>query len=280
MRSCCRRSRRATPSSPRPGIYGTVKRVEESIVVVEIAKGVTMKIAAAPSSEIIRDRAEARAVGSGRAARGKSAPAEIEEAADESDADDDAVDEDATDADRPTSDEASREELTAGSDIARGGRIDVSRAAVRCSGSRNRNSFGQEGALLSRVKRDAGILVLVAILLGVFAWLAFPLGRRPISVSTSRAAWRSSWRRSPPTTQPPRPNKMDQAVKIIQDRVNKLGVAEPEIQRQGERQDQRPASRASTTPSRRWQIIGKTAVLEFFDVKHFGTRLRQPRRTP
>jgi preprotein translocase subunit YajC len=44
------------------GIYGTVKRVEESVVVVEIAKGVTIKVARRAIAEIIRDSAEARAV--------------------------------------------------------------------------------------------------------------------------------------------------------------------------------------------------------------------------
>ena len=43
------------------GIYGTVKRVEDNIVVVEVAKGVTVKIARRAVAEIIRDPAEARA---------------------------------------------------------------------------------------------------------------------------------------------------------------------------------------------------------------------------
>ncbi|MBC7293898.1 MAG: preprotein translocase subunit YajC [Thermoleophilia bacterium] len=43
------------------GIYGTVKRVEENIVVLEVAKGVTMKIARRAVAEIIRDTKEARA---------------------------------------------------------------------------------------------------------------------------------------------------------------------------------------------------------------------------
>jgi preprotein translocase subunit YajC len=43
------------------GIYGTVKRVEESIVVVEIAKGVTVKVARRAIAEIIRDSATAAA---------------------------------------------------------------------------------------------------------------------------------------------------------------------------------------------------------------------------
>ena len=72
---------------------------------------------------------------------------------------------------------------------------------------------------------------------------------------------------------------MDQAVKIIQDRVNRLGVAEPEIQRQGEDKIsvQLPGI---DNPEQALQVIGKTAVLEFFDVKDFGTRLRHRGRGP
>lgn len=44
------------------GIYGTVKRVEENLVVVEVAKGVAIKIARRAVAEIIRDSAQARAV--------------------------------------------------------------------------------------------------------------------------------------------------------------------------------------------------------------------------
>ena len=62
------------------GIYGTVKRVEETIVVVEVAKGVTMKIARRAVTEIIRDPAETRASAPEGPARGKDAPAELESA--------------------------------------------------------------------------------------------------------------------------------------------------------------------------------------------------------
>jgi preprotein translocase subunit YajC len=67
------------------GIYGTVKRVEENIVVVEVAKGVTIKIARRAVAEIIRDSAEARAAAPEGPSRGKNQPAEIE-AADETEA--------------------------------------------------------------------------------------------------------------------------------------------------------------------------------------------------
>lgn len=64
------------------GIYGTVKRVEDNIVVVEVAKGVTLKISRRAVAEIIRDPAEARAAAPEGATRGKNAPAEIEAADD------------------------------------------------------------------------------------------------------------------------------------------------------------------------------------------------------
>ena len=44
------------------GIYGTVKRVEENLVVIEIAKGVTMKVVRRAIMDIIRDSAQAKAV--------------------------------------------------------------------------------------------------------------------------------------------------------------------------------------------------------------------------
>jgi len=62
------------------GIYGTVKRVEESLVVVEVAKGVSMKIARSAIAQIVRDDSQARAFAPEPAGRrGKKAPAEIEE---------------------------------------------------------------------------------------------------------------------------------------------------------------------------------------------------------
>jgi preprotein translocase subunit YajC len=63
-------------------MYGTVKRLEDNnIVVVEIAKGVTIKIARNAVSQIIRDKDEARAAAP--EPRGKAAPAEIEAEASE-----------------------------------------------------------------------------------------------------------------------------------------------------------------------------------------------------
>ncbi len=73
------------------GIYGTVKRIDDNIVSVEIAKGVTMKVARRAITEILsKDSAEGRAAAvSGSSRRGRSADAEtdIEEVVDETQTD-------------------------------------------------------------------------------------------------------------------------------------------------------------------------------------------------
>ncbi len=65
------------------GMYGTVKRVDDNVIEVEIAKGVTIKINRRAVSEIIRDRSEAKAVSPTRSTRGRRPAAEIEPAEDE-----------------------------------------------------------------------------------------------------------------------------------------------------------------------------------------------------
>lgn len=70
------------------GITGKVKRVEEDIVTIEVAKGVSMKFSRRAIVEIVNDPARARALspegtGGGRGKRGR---AEIEETTYESDA--------------------------------------------------------------------------------------------------------------------------------------------------------------------------------------------------
>lgn len=66
------------------GIYGKVKKVDDATVVVEVAKGVNMKIARRAVVEIVRDSAEVKNVAPDgtTGARGKRA-AQIEEPADD-----------------------------------------------------------------------------------------------------------------------------------------------------------------------------------------------------
>jgi preprotein translocase subunit SecD len=121
---------------------------------------------------------------------------------------------------------------------------------------------------LSRIKRDAGILVLVAILLGIAIYFAFPLSKTNLGLDLQGGL--SVILEAQDSAKNPRTDEgMTQAVKIIQNRVNKLGVAEPEIQRQGEWKIsvQLPGI---ANPEEALNVIGKTAVLEFYDVNQFG----------
>ena len=116
---------------------------------------------------------------------------------------------------------------------------------------------------MSRVQRDAGILVLVAILLGVAAYFAFPLSKTNLGLDLQGGL--AVILEAEGATD----DEMKQAVDIIQNRVNKLGVAEPEIQRQGSTKIsiQLPGI---DNPQEALEIIGRTAVLEFYDVREFG----------
>jgi preprotein translocase subunit YajC len=72
------------------GIYGTVKRVEDTVVVIEIAKGVTIKVVRRAIADIIRDSAKAKAVAPEGASTGvakKGGRAEKEASSDESESD-------------------------------------------------------------------------------------------------------------------------------------------------------------------------------------------------
>lgn len=121
---------------------------------------------------------------------------------------------------------------------------------------------------MSATRRDVLILVLVAALTGLMAYFAFPLSKTNLGLDLQGGLAVTL-----EVKESDKPNatsdKIDQAVSVIQDRVDRLGVAEPEIRRQGEWQisvqlpgieDQEQAL----------EIIGKTAVLEFFPVADFG----------
>jgi protein-export membrane protein SecD len=122
---------------------------------------------------------------------------------------------------------------------------------------------------LSRIKRDAGVLVLVAILLGVAAYMAFPVSKTNLGLDLQGGL--AVILEAQDSAKAPRTDSsMTQAVKIIQNRVNRLGVAEPEIQRQGQWKISIQLPGIKNTEEA-LAIIGKTAVLEFYDVSQFGS---------
>jgi preprotein translocase subunit YajC len=76
------------------GIYGTVKRIEDGVVVVEIARGVSIRVARRAITEVIRDQKDARTRLEGTGRRGKAdiepeeEPVDIEASSDNADRED------------------------------------------------------------------------------------------------------------------------------------------------------------------------------------------------
>jgi len=109
---------------------------------------------------------------------------------------------------------------------------------------------------------------LVAALLGAMAYFAFPLSKTNLGLDLQGGLAVilevKESDRADATSE-----TIDRTVSVIQDRVDRLGVAEPEIRRQGEWQIsvQLPGIEDQ---QRALEIIGKTAVLEFFAVADFG----------
>lgn len=125
---------------------------------------------------------------------------------------------------------------------------------------------------MSATKRDVLILVLVAALLGVMAYFAFPLSKTNLGLDLQgglAVTLEVSEKDRAENAESDISDKLDQTVSVIQSRVDGLGVAEPEIRRQGEYQIsvQLPGIEDQ---ARALEIIGKTAVLEFFPVADFG----------
>ncbi|MDQ3855276.1 MAG: protein translocase subunit SecD, partial [Chloroflexota bacterium] len=122
--------------------------------------------------------------------------------------------------------------------------------------------------LMSSRRNNLIVLGLVVVLLGVAAYLIFI--RQPVSQSTQLGldlkggvsvqleGYQTDG--SQVTRQ-----EMEQAVQVIQQRVNSLGVTEPEIQIQG--QNQVIVNIPGITDSRRAvEVIGRTAQLGFYEV--------------
>ncbi|GAB4243929.1 MAG: protein translocase subunit SecD [Thermoleophilia bacterium] len=123
---------------------------------------------------------------------------------------------------------------------------------------------------MSTMRQNVVILVVVAVLLAVAAYFIYPPGsstRLGLDLQGGLAVILEAQ----DSAKAPRSDEaMRQAIQIINDRINRLGVREPEVQRQGEWKIsvQLPGV---DNPEEALAIIGKTAVLEFWDVNQFGT---------
>jgi preprotein translocase subunit SecD len=123
---------------------------------------------------------------------------------------------------------------------------------------------------LSATRRDILILVLVVALLGAMAYFAFPLSKTNLGLDL-QGGLSVIMQVKASDQKEVNAAKVDQDIEVIQERVNKLGVAEPEIRKLGKWQIsvQLPGIQDQ---ARALEIIGKTAVLEFFAVSDFGDK--------
>ncbi|GAB4251353.1 MAG: protein translocase subunit SecD [Thermoleophilia bacterium] len=122
---------------------------------------------------------------------------------------------------------------------------------------------------VSTLQRNLLVLVVVALLLGVAGYFIYPPSEST-RLGLDLQGGLSVLLEAKDSPQAPRTEEsLEQAITIMQERVNRLGVTEPEIQRQGEWKIsvQLPGI---DDPEKAVEVIGKTAVLEFYDVQQFG----------
>jgi preprotein translocase subunit SecD len=120
------------------------------------------------------------------------------------------------------------------------------------------------------MQRNVLTLVVVVVMLGVAAYFIYPPGTST-RLGLDLQGGLSVLLEAQDSARVPRTEEgMKQTVSIINDRINRLGVTEPEVQRQGEWKIsvQLPGIE---NKDEALAVIGKTAVLEFYDVQDLGT---------
>ena len=134
-------------------------------------------------------------------------------------------------------------------------------------------------------RRAATIVVaLVAAALVVVAFLVIPgspLEKRPTLGLDLQGGLEVTLQAVPPPDRDLTKSDLDRSVEIMRNRVDRLGVAEPEIRTQGDDQItiQLPGIK---DPEAAAQVIGKTAQLELYDLEQnlvapsIDSRTRQP----
>lgn len=123
---------------------------------------------------------------------------------------------------------------------------------------------------MSSTRRNILFLVLVALLVGAAVYFIVPPAQRT-KLGLDLQGGLAVILEAQDSARAPRTEEgMNKAIGIINDRVNRLGVAEAEIQRQGDWKVsvQLPGIE---NPDQALAVIGRTAVLEMYDVtKQFG----------
>ena len=111
-----------------------------------------------------------------------------------------------------------------------------------------------------------GLIGLALVAAGLLAFPGSPFYKKPILGLDLQGGLEVVLKAVPPEGRPLRESDLNRSVEIIRDRIDKLGVSEPEVRKQGE--DQISASLAGVeNPGRVKEIIGSTARLELFDLQ-------------
>ncbi len=120
------------------------------------------------------------------------------------------------------------------------------------------------------MQRNVLTLVVVAVLLAVAAYFIYPPGSSTRLGLDLRGGLSVILEAQDSARIPRTDDGMDQTVSIINDRINRLGVAEALVERQGawKISVQLPGIE---NEEEALAVIGKTAVLEFYDVQDLGT---------
>ena len=122
------------------------------------------------------------------------------------------------------------------------------------------------------MKERRNHLILVALILAALVGSALlaipgsPLHRSPVLGLDLQGGFEVVLKAVPPAGRPLQDSDMERSTEIIRNRVDKLGVAEPEIRRQGDDQIA-VALPGVDNPDRVRDVIGSTAKLELYDLE-------------
>ena len=113
------------------------------------------------------------------------------------------------------------------------------------------------------------LLALIAAALvgvGLLAAPGSPLQQKPTLGLDLQGGLEVVLQATPPPGRQLRENDLNRSVSIIRNRIDKLGVAEPEVRKQGENQISVQLAGVKNADVAR-KLIGKTALLEFYDLE-------------
>jgi SecD/SecF fusion protein len=110
-----------------------------------------------------------------------------------------------------------------------------------------------------------GLIIAALIVAALLAVPGSPLHKKPVLGLDLQGGTEVVLKAVPPRGEQVTSEGMDTAQSVMRRRVDKLGVTEPEIRKQGN--DQMVIELAGVNPERAQEVIGKTARLELFDLQ-------------